>query len=165
MALPSERRFAGVLAHHDGQVILVRESHERWGGEFWNVPSGMIEAHETPAAGAARELVEETGLLVASRSLQLRTTTSVVIDGDEVHSWNFEVEVADPTVRVQDPDRLVQEARWFPVDQAVERLRLLPYRPLAEPAVATLTAQTEGLTHWAFASPEADPQISRYEST
>lgn len=163
MTLPSERRFAGVIAVHGGEVILVRETHERWGGEFWNVPSGMIEAHETPAAGAARELAEETGLLVASRSLRLRTTTSVVIDGVQVHSWNFKVEVADPTVRVQDPDGLIQEARWFPFDQAVERLRLAPYRPLAEPAIATLTADAAGLTHWSFVSPEADPQISRHE--
>jgi 8-oxo-dGTP pyrophosphatase MutT (NUDIX family) len=163
MTLPSERRFAGVLAHHHGEVILVRESHVRWGGEFWNVPSGMIEAHETPARGAVRELAEETGLVVSSLGLRLRTTTSVVIDGDQVHSWNFEVEVDDPTVRVQDPNLLVQEARWFPVDQAIERLRLLPYRPLAEPAIATLTAEAAGTTHWTFASPDADPHVSRSE--
>lgn len=116
MTFAPQRRFAGVLAHHDGAVILVRESHERWGGEFWNIPSGMVEAHETPAEGAARELAEETGLVVRPRILRLRTTTSVVVDGDRVHSWNFEVEVDDPTVRVRDPDLLIQEARWFPVD-------------------------------------------------
>jgi 8-oxo-dGTP diphosphatase len=164
MTLPSQRRFAGVLARHDGGVVLVRESHLRWGGEFWNVPSGMVEAHETPAQGAARELREETGLVVSSRSLRLRTTTSVVIDGEDVHCWNFEVEVDDPTVRVEDPDALIQEARWFPVDEAIERLRLLPYRPLAEPAIATLHAGAEArATHWAFASPEADPHVSRRE--
>jgi 8-oxo-dGTP diphosphatase len=164
MTLPSQRRFAGVLARHDGRVVLVRESHVRWGGEFWNVPSGMVEAHETPAQGAARELREETGLVVSSRSLRLRTTTSVVIDGEDVHCWNFETEVDDPTVRVEDPDALIQEARWFPVDEAIERLRLLPYRPLAEPAIATLHAGVEAhATHWAFASPEADPRISRSE--
>lgn len=163
MTLPSERRFAGVLAHHDGEVILVRESHARWGGEFWNVPSGMVEAHETPAAGAARELAEETGLVVQAHSLRLRTTTSVVIDGVYLHSWNYEVEVDDPTVRLQDPDLLIQEARWFALDQAVALLRLLPYRPLAEPAIETLASTAAGTTHWAFASPEADPRITRAE--
>lgn len=162
MTLPSQRRFAGVLAHHNGGVVLVRESHVRWGGEFWNVPSGMVEAHETPAQGAARELAEETGLAVSSRSLRLRTTTSVVIGGEEVHSWNFEIEVDDPTVRVDDPDALIQEARWFPVDEAIEQLRLLPYRPLTEPAIATLHAGVAApSTHWTFTSPEADPRITR----
>lgn len=162
MTLPTQRRFAGVLAHHNGEVVLVRESHVRWGGEFWNVPSGMVEAHETPAQGAARELSEETGLVVSFRRLRLRTTTSVLIDGEEVRSWNFEVEVDDSTVQVVDPDALIQEARWFPVDEAIQRLRLLPYRPLAEPAIATLQAgATARTTHWAFASPEADPHVSR----
>jgi 8-oxo-dGTP diphosphatase len=163
MTLPSERRFAGVLARHNGEVVLVRERHERWGGEFWNVPSGMVTAHETAAQGAARELTEETGLVVPVRSLRLRTTTSVMIDGDRVHAWNFEVEVEDPALRVQDPDLLAQEARWFAVDEAIERLRLLPYRPLSEPAIATLTGEPAGTTHWAFTSPQADPRVSRSE--
>jgi 8-oxo-dGTP diphosphatase len=160
MTLPSERRFAGVLAHHDGEVILVREHHGRWGGEFWNLPSGMVEAHETPAEGAARELEEETGLAVLPRDLRLRTTTSVMLDGDEVWAWNFEADIPDRTVRVQDPDRLVQEARWFPVEEAITRLRRLPYRPLAEPAIATLTRQPSGTMHWTYASPEADARLS-----
>lgn len=160
MTLPSERRFAGVLARHNGEVVLVRESHERWGGEFWNIPSGMVEAHEAPAEGAARELAEETGLVVPAHSLRLRTTTSVVLDGVRLHSWNFEVDVDDATVHVQDPDGLVQEARWFALDQAVALLRLLPYRPLADPAVAALTTEAAGTTHWVFPSPESAPQVS-----
>jgi 8-oxo-dGTP diphosphatase len=160
MTLPSEWRFAGVLARHNGEVILVRESHERWGGEFWSLPGGMVEAHEGPAEGAARELAEETGLVVPSPSLRLRTTTTVMLDGVPLHSWNFEVEVEDPTVQVQDPDLLVKEARWFALDQAVALLRVLPYRPLADPAVATLTTEATGKTHWMFASPEADPHVS-----
>lgn len=160
MTLPPERRFAGVLAHHNGEVILVRERHERWGGEFWNLPSGMVEAHESPAEGAARELAEETGVVVPARSLRLRTTTSVVVDGVPLHSWNFDVGVDDPTVQVKDPDLLVQEARWFALDQAIALLRRLPYRPLADPAVATLTTKTTGVTHWMFAAPEAAPVVS-----
>lgn len=70
MTLPSQRRFAGVLAHHNGEVLLVRERHVRWGGELWNVPSGMVEAHETPAQGAARELSEEEGSVVSFLSLR-----------------------------------------------------------------------------------------------
>jgi hypothetical protein len=98
--------------------------------------------------------------VVPVRSLRLRTTTSVVVDGVPLRSWNFEVEVDDPTVQVADPDLLVQEARWFARDQAIALLRLLPYRPLAEPAVATLVSEATGTTHWTFASPESDPHVS-----
>jgi 8-oxo-dGTP diphosphatase len=55
-------RFAGVLAFHEGRVVLVREQYPAWGGQFWNVPSGRVEDGESFAQGAARELAEETGL-------------------------------------------------------------------------------------------------------
>jgi len=161
MKMPPERRFAGVLAHHNGSVVLVREEHSRWGGEFWNLPSGMLEAHETPAEGAARELAEETGLRVAASDLCLRTTSSTVVDGVTVEAWNFQGDVEDPTTAVSDPDLLVKEARWFPVDTAIDLLRSLPYRPLSEPAIAVLTGAAATGTHWGFASAEADPVVSR----
>jgi 8-oxo-dGTP diphosphatase len=160
MTLPSERRFAGVLAYYDGEVILVREAHASWGGAFWNVPSGMVAAHETPAEGAARELMEETGLRVQAGDLRLRTTSSVTVDGSLVEAWNFEVDVDEPTVRVDDPDQLVQEARWFSVEAAIGLLRTLPYRPLAEPAVAVLSGTATGLTSWTFERPDADPDVT-----
>jgi 8-oxo-dGTP pyrophosphatase MutT (NUDIX family) len=141
-------------------VVLVRETHARWGGEFWNLPSGRLEAHETPAEGAARELAEETGLRVAPGDLSLRTTSSAVVDGTTVRAWNFEVVVEEPAVAVADPDLLVQEARWFPLDAAIGLLRLLPYRPLAEPALAVLTGAAGTGLHWHFASPEADPVVT-----
>ena len=164
MTMPSERRFAAVLAHHNGRVVLVREEHPRWGGEFWNLPSGMLEEHETPAEGAVRELAEETGLRVAPSDLCLRTTSSTLVDGITVQAWNFEVDVEEPVTAVSDPDLLVREARWFPADAAIDLLRLLPYRPLGEPAVAVLTGTAVARTHWEFASPEAEPVVTRLRS-
>lgn len=142
MTMPSELRFAGVLAHHHRRLILVREEHPRWGGEFWNIPSGVVEAHETPAEGAVPELREETGLEVAPDNLRLQPTSSVVVDGTSVRAWNFAVDVVEEAVSaVRDPDNLIQEARWFPLEEAVELLCALPYRPLSEPVVAMLTEQ------------------------
>jgi 8-oxo-dGTP diphosphatase len=161
MTMPSERRFAGVLAHHRGSVVLVREEHSRWGGEFWNLPSGMLEARETPAEGAARELAEESGLWVGPSDLRLRTTSSTVLDGMTVRAWNFEVDIEEPAIAVHDPDLPAREARWFPVDVAIDLLRSLPYRPLAEPAIAILTGAVNTGTHWEFSNPDADPVVSR----
>jgi 8-oxo-dGTP pyrophosphatase MutT (NUDIX family) len=89
----------------------------------------MVAAHETPAEGAAREVMEETGLRVQAGDLRLRTASSVTVDGSLVQAWNFEVDVDEPTVRVDDPDQLVQEARRFSVEAAIGLLRTLPYRP------------------------------------
>ena len=150
-----------MLAHHDGAVVLVREHHELWGGAFWNIPSGTVEPGETPVQGAARELAEETGLLVDPGALRLRSTVTVGIGEDAIGSWNFDTHVDDPTVLVQDPDGIIQEARWFAWAEALARLRELPYRPLAAPAIEALTTDTGTLTHWAFTSHTAEPRVSR----
>ena len=69
------------------------------------------------------------------------------------HSWNFTVEVDDPTLSVADPGGLTLEARWFVRDDAVELLGRMPYRPLADPAMMVLLGSVAPGGHWTFATP------------
>ena len=144
------RRYTGVLAFHAGRVVLVREEYPTWGGEFWNIPSGRVEDGESPAEGAARELAEETGLVVPPADLVLVSTTVTTHGTRESRAWNHAVQVAATELRVADPDGIVSEARWFEIADAVEVLAILPYRPLAEPAVAYLTGRAEPVREWRF---------------
>src|SRR6266511_661734 len=41
----------------DGKMLLMRRSDNR----LWNMPGGILEVGETPAAGVVREVLEETG--------------------------------------------------------------------------------------------------------
>jgi hypothetical protein len=43
--------------------------------------------------------------------------------GKRTLAWTFSVDVEDPFLNVRDPDGLIQDARWFPVDEAVAVLR------------------------------------------
>jgi ADP-ribose pyrophosphatase YjhB (NUDIX family) len=45
-------------------VVLVKRRFEPLAGQ-WSLPGGMLEVGETLAAGVAREILEETGLVVA----------------------------------------------------------------------------------------------------
>jgi 8-oxo-dGTP diphosphatase len=160
MPTDNPARFAGVLARHEGRVVLVREEYPSWGGAHWNIPSGGVEAHESPAEGASRELAEETGLVLPPGDLELRCTSSVATADRVSRAWNFIGDVQDPTLSVDDPDGLIQEARWFTPDEAVRLLRVLPYRPLWEPAVAILSGEVEAGAHWDYVDPQAPPVVT-----
>lgn len=154
------RRYAGVIAVHDDRIVLVRERHEHWGGAFWNIPSGMVEGHESPAVGAVRELAEETGLVVRTDELRLVGTSATTHGQRRSLAWNFTTSIHDPGLAVADPDDLVLEARWFTREDAVDLLGRLPYRPLREPVIAHLTRRTEPGSHWHFEGAEADPVVT-----
>lgn len=53
----------GAVVVRDGAVLLVRRKHEPLAGQ-WSLPGGTLELGETLEAGAAREILEETGLAV-----------------------------------------------------------------------------------------------------
>ena len=154
-----ERRFAGVIALHGERVVLVRERRDSWGGEFWNIPSGRVEAHETPVLGAVRELAEETGLRVAPDGLRLVGTSSTTHGDSRSLAWNFTVMIDRPVLTVDDPDGSILEARWFPRGEAVDVLGRLPYRPLAEPVVAHLREEVAPGSHWIYEAADARPAV------
>jgi len=53
----------GALVLHEGRLLLVRRGHEPGRG-LWSVPGGRVEPGETAAQACAREVLEETGLVV-----------------------------------------------------------------------------------------------------
>src|SRR5579864_6225228 len=53
----------GAVIVDGGRVVVVRRAHEPLKGE-WSIPGGVLEIGETLRAGAAREALEETGLVV-----------------------------------------------------------------------------------------------------
>jgi 8-oxo-dGTP pyrophosphatase MutT (NUDIX family) len=49
----------------DGKILLMRRADNR----LWNMPGGILEVGETPAAGVVREVLEETGVRCAPVAL------------------------------------------------------------------------------------------------
>lgn len=158
------RRFAGVVAVHDDRVALVRQRWDEFGRDFWTIPSGAVEAGETPAGGAVRELAEETGLVVAVGRLRLVSTSSTTHGDARMLAWNFTTTVDEPVLAVADPDDLILQAHWFALAEAVRLLNQLPYRPLREPILAHLNdgrTQAPGTGwHWRYDTPHATPVVT-----
>ena len=106
----------GGLILGDGGLLLVRNLR-RNGRHDWSPPGGVIDAGETVLAGLTREVEEETGVVV--------TTWRGPVYEVEVEApglgWHLRVEAHvaldfSGPVRVDDPDGIVVEAAFVPVD-------------------------------------------------
>jgi 8-oxo-dGTP diphosphatase len=71
-----------VIRDGAGRLLLVLRGREPGAGR-WSLPGGRVESGETPAAAAAREVAEETGLTVAIGEL----LATVPIGGYVVHDF------------------------------------------------------------------------------
>jgi ADP-ribose pyrophosphatase YjhB (NUDIX family) len=52
-----------VIKDRDGRLLLIKRGHEPGAG-LWSLPGGRIEPGETHQQAVAREVLEETGLVV-----------------------------------------------------------------------------------------------------
>jgi acetyl-CoA carboxylase carboxyl transferase subunit beta len=117
-----------VVRDATGRLLLVRRAHDPEAGR-WTLPGGRVEAGESPAAAAAREVAEETGLEVAVGRewlvLERPAGPSAVF---EIHDF-----VAEPVGGVLRAGDDAADAGWF---SAAEMTRL----PLTTGLLAHLEA-------------------------
>jgi 8-oxo-dGTP diphosphatase len=71
----------GILVRRHGEVLLMRR-HGAHGAGTWSPPGGNLDWGEEPAAAAARELEEETGIVGAPSFFAY---TNDVFESEERH--------------------------------------------------------------------------------
>jgi ADP-ribose pyrophosphatase YjhB (NUDIX family) len=96
------------LAFWQQELLMCKRAIDPARGK-WNAPSGYLESGETLQEGAARETLEETGLVVDPRSLELYSVINLV--GIEQVAVVFRTELhAKPELR---PGCECLDARFF----------------------------------------------------
>jgi len=128
------QRSAGGVVAHEGRFLLIATA----GGTRWQLPKGHIEPGESSEQAAVREVREETGV-----------TGRVVAPLDGIDYWFAEGRARRIRKHVDyylltyqagsasDFDRReVDDARWFPAVEAVEKLTHANERRVAEQALA-----------------------------
>lgn len=103
---------ANVVIDGGARVLLV---HHTYGPMNWELPGGLTEADETPAETAARELLEETGLIAATSTLTgVYYERQHKLAGPFLH-FVFRTELTGKRDPAPDLDE-ISEASFWPLD-------------------------------------------------
>ena len=138
--MPEPGRAGEIAAGVGGyEVALIRVLRAR-GGTAWALPKGWVEQGEEPEQTAVREVREETGLQtrvlrkVDEISYQFYSRADHDRISKTVHLFLLECLGGDTA----DHDTEVEEARWFPIEEAGQRLTYKNEREALEKAAVLL---------------------------
>jgi 8-oxo-dGTP diphosphatase len=95
-----------------GRLLLLRQPP----GRGWGLPAGLLKHRERPAAGAARELFEESGIRLEPEDLSPGVPNAIVHTVGVVDTIWFAEVPASSTPLVVDGGEVL-EAAWFPIDE------------------------------------------------
>jgi ADP-ribose pyrophosphatase YjhB (NUDIX family) len=131
MLMPRYTVGAVTLVHdadaaEPGRLLLLRQPP----GTGWTLPGGLLNRHELPADGAARELAEETGIRLPPDQLRQLTPNAIVHTDGHWIDLVFEAWVPS-TVEIAVDGAEVYEAVFHPINAlpplTVPTARLLSY--------------------------------------
>ncbi len=94
----------------DGRILLVKARYL----EQWTLPGGGVHKRETPEDAAARELREESGVIVSPEELRLVGLLSSFREGKNDYVAVYTSDTAPGAV--PRPGGEIAEAAFFPVD-------------------------------------------------
>ncbi len=120
------------------------------GGKAWQLPKGLIERGEPPEEAARREVAEETGLRGDLLQRLDRIEYWYVWDhGGErtrVHKFVYFFLFRYTGGSTEDHDEEVDDARWFPLAEAQERLSFEGERRVLDLAAEAIPEMDGGET-------------------
>ncbi|MGW2081238.1 NUDIX hydrolase [Streptomyces sp. NPDC001939] len=114
-----------LITDGQGRVLVVETSYHDGGGNRHELPGGMVEAHETSAQGAAREIAEELGLteVPIGRLLAVDSVpASLYGRALDLHVFSVGPLTDGQSAQLRFPDGEIVAAHWLAPAEAIARL-------------------------------------------
>ena len=94
-----------------GDEVLVMKRAAGFSSGGWFLPGGHLEAGERPDEAAARELREETGIVLEPAALSIASVMSYAHDGQTAHCLVYNAAAPPAAEAVLNEEHVV--ARWY----------------------------------------------------
>ncbi len=128
-----------MIVRENDTILLVQEQGPDDPEPLWLVPGGRVEIGESPLDAAVRETLEETGIRVTGVSALAHTTYIRQRDKSKATvSFIFEAGQWEGALLPADPDGLVIQACFVPIDKALRLMNRSPWRYMCEPVMGYL---------------------------
>ena len=132
----------GVMVLKEGKVLLGQrhvdpeKASSLMNGEgTWTMPGGKLDFGESFEEGAKREVMEETGVSIEAKDLEVISVTNDMVPTAHFVTIGMLLKVYDGEPKVMEPDEITKW-EWFPLDA-------LP-TPIFPPSLKILKNYEEG---------------------
>jgi len=119
-----------MILNENGEVLLgkrvddpIKASSDLHGEGCWTMPGGKLEFGETLLDGAAREVLEETNIVIDKSKTKLISITNEIRPGVHYVTAGFLYEKFNGQAQVMEPEEIT-EWKWYNLDSLPENIFL-----------------------------------------
>lgn len=99
----------------------------------------------------SREVKEETGLNIKDDGrLAFITQVDAIYETMQTVAFIFDISAYDGTIMPADPDQLIHDAEFVPIDEAIQRLARVKWASMREPLIAYLSENRSFKNVWQY---------------